>query len=621
MSLAMKIRSLCVVATLLAGLVGAAAAQPVKFTLEVSPRRASMADTFFATVIVETSGVSGPERYWAPRFPGFNVIDRRNEQGSSMRVDPKAGRSLVTQDIRRYQLKAKRPGNFFIEPARIRLKGVEYETKGAYVTVTPRRVATPTDSTVAESRAPDPTASGGVGAPGFKPPDPWGAEPLFLHPVVDKRKVYAGEQVTVTWLLYTRKEILKFEPKPPNVEGMWTEVLHEPAGFFKYFDTMVGRRPYSVVIVSKRAVFPTKAGSLRISPMKADVVTLGSPMGRAERIRSPSVRLRVRPLPKGAPEGFDPTYVGRFDVETSIDRGEIDAGQSFILKLTVRGTGAIRRLTTPRVGLEGFSVREPTEFTEKLEESSAVVSGSRTYEYWITPEAGGPQTIPSVSIPYFDPSTGQYEVARSKPIPLLVRGDPSKLEAPRVGNRRDNVIARDIRLIHTSGSGSSRLLPGMYRRWWFLLLLGLPPLLYLILVLTDRILRRMRRETPRARLRRARGNAKRRFRLAEIHLRGNRPNKFFGELSRVILEHLEERLDKPVQALTREKLAEVLMDAGFSRTTVGRISKELDECDFARFSASGASIEEMNRAMNRVKELLASIEKTRLQTEAEEEGA
>ena len=105
-------RSVCLVLVLL-GLPIVANADPLSFTLEVSPRRASVDDIFYATVVVETDGVSGVDRYSPPRFPGFEVIDSRSEQNSSMRVDPKAGRTLVTQEIRRYQLRAKRPGNTF----------------------------------------------------------------------------------------------------------------------------------------------------------------------------------------------------------------------------------------------------------------------------------------------------------------------------------------------------------------------------------------------------------------------------------------------------------------------------------------------------------------------------
>ncbi|MBT8495988.1 MAG: BatD family protein [Deltaproteobacteria bacterium] len=610
------LRVLLVAATMLAT-ARVASAQPRKFELQVSPRRASMDEVFFATVTIEVDGVSAADRYWAPKFIGFQLIDSRTDQNSSMRVDAKRGRTLVTQEIRRYQLKAKRPGNWFIEGARIRLGGKDYQTKGAYVVVTPSRAVVGPDQAVAGTRAPDPTASGGIGAPGYRPPDPAIRLATFLHPVTDKRTVYVGEQVTVTWLLFTRKEILKFEPRSQQVVGLWAEVLYEPKGFFKYHDTVVGTRPYQAVIVSKRALFPTKPGRLKVAPFSADVVSLGSALGRPTRVRSRSVFLRVKPLPKGAPDGFDNSYVGRFEVDAVADRDELEAGESFRLSLTIGGAGAIRRLTPPNLEIDGFEIRQPNDFKEKIDSKGNVVSGERVYEYWVTPRLGGPQTFPTVSIPYFDPQSEQYAVASSKPIPLLVRGDPSKLE-DESKDSRDNLIARDIRLIHDGRQIDSRLLPTMYKRWWFTLLLGLPPLFFFLVLGIDRALRRLRRETPRARLRRARGNAKRRFRLAEIHLRGNRPNKFFGELSRVIYEHLEERLDRPLQAMTRDELSEVLKESGFARTTVERITRELDECDAARFSPVGASREEMRSALDKVKDILREIEKTPLASDREE---
>jgi hypothetical protein len=240
------------------------------------------------------------------------------------------------------------------------------------------------------------------------------------------------------------------------------------------------------------------------------------------------------------------------------------------------------------------------------------------FRYWVTPERGGPQTLPSIAVPYFDPEEGEYLYARSKPVPFLVRGDPSEAASVEDGKLRGSAIDRDIRLIRAREQIDSRLLPNLYRSWWFWILVLTPPLSFVVTVIADRVSRRLRKETPRARLRRARGNARKRFRLAEIHLRGNRPSKFFGELARVVYEHLEERLSRPLQSLTREDLAATLTSAGFAKSTVERIARELDACDFARFSPSGASREEMEKALGRVRELLRDIERTRLAIDGDE---
>jgi hypothetical protein len=168
------------------------------------------------------------------------------------------------------------------------------------------------------------------------------------------------------------------------------------------------------------------------------------------------------------------------------------------------------------------------------------------------------------------------------------------------------------------GTLSNRSLPRLYRSGWFWVLAGLPPFGFLIVVASDRLRQRLKRETPRSRLRRARGRARQRFRVAEIHIRGNRPAKFFGELAHVLYDHLEERVGQPVQSMTRPEMREFLHKKGFAASTIRKIDESLEAFDFARFAPSAAGPEEMREALRRTKELLRVIERTRLVEEGEE---
>ena len=225
-------------------------------------------------------------------------------------------------------------------------------------------------------------------------------------------------------VIYTRSEILKFEPKPP-LTGLWPEILYEPDAYFTYHETTVGGAPYVVAIVSKRALFPTQAGRLEIKPFKAKVASLSSSPHRSSNLSSRSVTIRVKPLPGNPPPGFDPTYVGRFQVESSVDRNQIEASESLTLLVKVKGEGAIRRTEAPKLAFPGFSFRAPRDTQDSVDISSGLVRGERVYRYWTTPEQGGTLTIPPIELPYFDPHSGSYKVASSRPIPILVRGDPA----------------------------------------------------------------------------------------------------------------------------------------------------------------------------------------------------
>jgi hypothetical protein len=151
----------------------------------------------------------------------------------------------------------------------------------------------------------------------------------------------------------------------------------------------------------------------------------------------------------------------------------------------------------------------------------------------------------------------------------------------------------------------------------FLAALAAPGALFLLTVLVDKLRERMRRETPRARLRRARGRARKRLKAAELHIRGGRAGKFFGEVARVLVEHLEERVGEPVSAMTREQLRDYLSERGFPEETVEALVRELENCDFARFAPSASGPGEMRAALRRVRALLSAIERVRPAPRAE----
>jgi hypothetical protein len=617
----MRIALALAAALLATGAASVAGAKPLRFTLEVSPTAGGVSDTFIATVQIEMAGVSGPDRYWHPDFGDFEVAGTQVKQGTSSVIDPARGQQVRTVVLRRYELRPKRSGRLRIKPAKIRLGRDDFETREVWVRVGPSSslggAPDPTGGTGA-----DPTAVSGMGVPGFTPPEPrMRGEDMFLHVVADRREAFVGEQVTVTWLLYTRSEVLKFEPRPPSLDGLWTEVLYEPDAYFTYHEDLVGGVPFVVAIVSKRAVFPTQSGKVEVKPYRARVASLSTSVGRPRELASRSIELAVKPLPPGAPDGFDPSYVGRYEVDSSVDRNEIDASESLTLTVTVRGEGAIRRTQPPVLDVPGFTFRAPRDTQDSIDTSTGVVRGERTYLYWTTPREGGQVSIPELEVPYFDPRSGRYEVASTRPIPILVRGDPSALARADDGAGRENVVPRDVRLIRTGEHIESRTMPRLYRSPWFWPLAAAPALAFFLVLVTDRLRQRMKKDTPRARLRRARGRARKRFRVAEIHLRGNRPAKFYGELARVLYDHIEERIGQPVQSMTRDELRAFLAERGFGDTTIKLIDHSLETFDFARFAPTASGPGEMRTHLRQLKDLLRRIEKTRLASDPDQEEA
>jgi hypothetical protein len=583
-----------------------AAARPARFTLEVSPQVGTVQDQFVATVHIELLGVSGPERYWHPEMGGLRVVDTTVNQTTAMRFDPDTGQELRTIEIRTYVLQASRPGRYILEPARIRVDGADHETRRIVITVHAA------DADMPEPTRRDPTTVGGIEVPGFQPPVPIVPPPtMFLHVVADKSEAYIGEQVTVTWMLYTRSDVYGFEPTLPNLVDFWSEPLYTPRQRLKYHDTKVDGVSYLATVVAKRGLFPIREGELEVPPFSAKVISMRDRAGRrGEELASPTLAIHARPLPSGAPPGFDATYVGVLGVESSVDRAQIDATDSLTLTLRVRGEGAVRRFGAPRLKLAGFDVTGPREESTQIDVANDVLRGHRELRYWLVPTRSGQLEIPAIAIPYFDPRAGRYQVATSQASTVHVVGVlPAPVETTNAAGAIENPIAQDIRPIMRVDSVSSRSTPFLYRSIWMWLLGAAPPTIFLGLLLGDRVRERLRKETPRSRLRRARGRAKRRMRVAEIHLRGGRPVKFFAELSNALYEHIEERVGEPIHSMTSDEMRAFLGGRGFPATTIERVQHEIQEFDYARFAPATAGAAEMRTALRRLRELLREIEK------------
>lgn len=615
MTCALRLLCSCVVvalAVLLTGPITQAHAKRPDFKISVSPKEASLGDTVTVTVEIELPGLSGPDRYWHPDTSHFKVVDSQIKRGTQSSLDPALGQQLRTVEVYRYVLKPMTTGRLLIGPAKIRVGGDEWETRQVAVRI--RASGSLSGSTMGIGY----TDASGLGAPGYVPPSAPRPD-VFLYAVADKSSAWVGEQITVSWLLFARTEVLKYAPTPPPLSGLWPETLFEPTSFFQYSDARIGRKDYVVAMVSKRAFFATASGRLVVEPLQAKIATVSTALGRVETIASNVLKLKINELPQPAPPGFDASYVGRFSIAATVDRDLLQAGQPLTLSVRVRGQGALGRTRAPRLRFPGFIFEEPRDFESRAQNEGDIIAGERLYRYWTTPSASGEQTIPPIELPYFDPVTGRYEIARSVAIGLTVEGELDAAEQGAGRRAAGRAIGRDIRLLRPSSEVHSRVLVDLNRQSWFWWLLCLPPAAYVIVVVTGSFRRRLRTETPRARLRRAGGKARAHYRVAEIHLRGQRPAKFFASLSHAIYAHLGEWLGQSLQSMTQQEMQSFLAKRGFDSSTIRRIVDDLESFDRARFAPSAAGTKEMRAAVQRTKDLLDRVEKVELNAVDESE--
>jgi len=600
----------------LCALASAARAESVRFEAHVASDNITLDQTIDLTVTLERDGNQVFESYRAPQIPDFDLLHTGNSE--QMQMSFINGRQSVRMvEVHQYVLRARKKGTFTIGPATVKVNGQQVQTRPVVVHVSP------TPKNAMSTVAPPQNGVGGAQQGDLPPSAPEtlrGDEDLFVDARLDKTRVYVGEQVTAVWRLYTQSDILKYRSlAEPKHEDFWAEDLFVPGGHLAWDRQVVKGREFAVALLLKKALFPLKAGKLTITALEAEATTMQSAFyANASAVRRSSpLTVEVLPLPvEGRPPGFQSTNVGQLELSATADRAQVKSGEAVTLRVALRGVGNIRSVKLPTLDkLDGWKVFDPT--SKETIDKGEPIRGEKSFTYLLMPARGGTLTIPEIALPYFDPALGKYQIARTRPIRVTVEGDPSHLVQTNPANAQENVLAQQIRTIRNKRSVRTHIGERLFRGRFALVAFGTPPAAWLLVLIIDGLRRRLQRETAGSKKRRARRAARRRMRVAEYHIKAQRPSAFFGECARVIYEHLEYRLGAKVESYTLAELRTHLTSHGFSDETAEAVVKELENCDFARFAPSASGPGEMRAALRRVKTLLGWIESARGAAERE----
>ena len=615
--------ALCALACLCATRDPAAAATAPLIDAQVSTTSLALDESVQLVVTVTRDSTHSLQSYSRPDVRDFDILSQNQaDQTQWSMVNGVTTIRTVEQHV--YLLHPRRKGTLTIPPASVRVDGRELRTREIVVTVNAPSKRSGGAASPSAGGAPQPIAA---------PEGMSGAEDVFVEARVENPLVpaeargegapargtalHVGEQVIVTWRIFSRGEIWHYRMlAEPKHEDFWSEDLYAPPGRLSWQRARVKGQDYLVAVLLRRALFPLRSGKLTISPLTVEATTVQTafyPGASAERATR-ALTLEVLPLPAaGRPDGFEPGNVGRFDVTSSVDNAHPRAGEAISLRVVVKGQGNLRNVRLPRLdALEGFKVYDPTSL-DAIDRSEAGVSGQKVLTYLLLPRKGGPLTVPAINFPYYDPADSRYAVAVAPAINVTVEGDPEKIGTG-PAEAKENVLAPRIKPLrirsHVETAVGERLLRGRT----LLVALLAPPSLLALIVSASAVRARLRRETAGSRRRRARAAARRHLRAGEAHIRGQKPSAFFAECARAIYDHLDYRLGMRCESYTIEELRTLLPERGFAGPLADAVASELLACEFARFAASAPDATEMRAALKRVKQLLDAVERAPLPT-------
>ncbi len=263
---------------------------------------------------------------------------------------------------------------------------------------------------------------------------------LFLRAEITPAEAYAGQQVLYTLYLFTQADVGAIDPETvPDFAGFWVEDVPQPEKLRPEMVDIQGQR-YGRVVLLRKAVFPMRPGEFELEPVRAKLIVsmpeyswLGSVIDRKREISRTSnpVTLTVRPLPE-APDGFRGA-VGRMDLSVQLEPNDLEVGQAATLTIRLDGQGNLQGLQPPELPiLDGIRVFPP-EQSSRSRVSGTRVRGEKTWTYVLVPDRAGEWQLPPLSVDYFDPFAGRFEVAKTATDILTARDPLEKLPSVTLG--------------------------------------------------------------------------------------------------------------------------------------------------------------------------------------------
>lgn len=598
-----------------------ALADEVKFSASVNRTRVPLDGQLKLTIAVSVPDKRKMGYMELPDTGSLQVISTSREQSMSFSF---SGGSSQYQKFTNtvLVLRPTKVGNVTIGSGELKYAGKVYKTKPVQVVVGKGKARRPGPGRPAGPTSPLP------GWPRGQPDDDWFRDPfedmmrrpepigekdIFIRAYATPDLVVEGQQITMTVVVYSRVGARIAGVRWPKLDPFYS--LDRDVSKASTEEKFIDGVRYQFKVLNRRALFPMGPGEFTIDPIEVEVEASSSPFFPADsrKLRSRPIKIKVEPLPAGAPEGFHRSNVGRFSLNGRVDANDVKLNQPVTYTLTVRGTGNIQNLRAPELPtLEAFKVFDPTVDVQQSKRGRTV-KGSKTFEYILLPLKSGELAIPSLKFSYYDPETGQYRTAETKAETIRVQaGGAGTNGVDGASGREKNVVAggafKPIRF-ESDLRGFGR---PFYRHPAFVPALVVPPLAYLLILFGMLLRNLIQTDSPRSRMRRAWAEARRHFKNAGRAASSGRATVFYSELKDALLEAVASRTGDPAQGLQLAELLRKLKQRGVSDEALEELAREVENCDFGRFAPAQTRGGEMASAHERTGRIIKALWKERV---------
>lgn len=435
---------------------------------------------------------------------------------------------------------------------------------------------------------------------------------LFVKAEINKKNVFVGEQLLVTYKLYNRYDLANTEmTKLPNLDSFWKKDLETSSRFKR---EVIDGVAYNVATLKKIVLTPQRDGNLLIDPIeiKCSIRTnnrsndpfasfFNSYSVQEEFVSSKPIKIKVKSLPGPNPKNFT-GIVGSMKVESSVDKNTVKANDAINYKISFIGTGNLELLNEQKIDF-------PTDFEvydAKIDErifQGGLKRSVKTYDYLLIPRYEGKYEIPKTDFSYFDSKTGQFKEISSKGFKINVEKSEKFLQSSQTNSISKQLVTnnkKDIRHIKYDFNQSNRIPNKLFN--------VLISILLLILMLSKYFFKYIKniyqKDTKADKL------SKIRIKKAEKYLKKNDLTKFYEEIEKSMLLFFSEKLNIEIGDFSKEKLEELMKRKKYNTEIQNQILKIFNDIEIARYSPM-SDYKKSNELLNECVLVIKNIESNR----------
>lgn len=598
---AFQIKYYCLLSLFWVGLIFHLHAQ--KFVAFVDKKEVALNDVFQVSFRLENAQAN---QIVPPPFSNFQIAGGPNTSTSMQIINGQVSQSVTYS----FYLRPKSEGSFTIGSASVVVDGKKLETNEISVKVVKAGTTggnTPQGGAGITGRQQGTQGRNQANSTESKELQDQLKDNVFVRTLVDKTNVFQGEQLVITYKLYTRASLSNVNlSESPTYKSFWVEEID--TGDTQYKSEIYKGQEYRTAVIQKVILFPQRPGKLRIDPIKLEsLVKVRSGRGRRSQsifdaffetyqdvpfeFASRPITINVKALPStNQPPTFNGA-VGVYDLDVSLDNELTETDEPVTMSIKISGRGNIKTLENPKLEFPpDFDVFDP-KISDQVSKKGNVVSGNKSYDYLLIPRNPGEYRLPSVAFSYFDLNKKRYVTLDSKEFVLKVEGEAREASssAPLVTNKEDiKLIGKDIRHIKMGDIDLQQKGYSFLNTLIFLGLYILPFLLFGFLWFTRRKQEQMAADVAGTRSRKATRMAKKRLTQAQKYLSSGDEKAFYKEVSQAIWGYLGDKLHKGKSSLSRDQAKIALEERGVSEAVIQDLMKLLDTAEMALFAPSAS---------------------------------